>query len=84
LIIFNVSDSDYEDFSVTSSLANEIFHELLSPISVSNAKRWSKPSNHPCPILIQFNSPSELHSILRVKSKIHGSTRWKDVTTSTV
>jgi len=42
-----------------------------------------KPSNRPRPILIQFNSHSEVHSIFRIKSKLHSSTRWKEVSIST-
>lgn len=83
LIIFNVPDSDTEASSVTTSLVNEIFKDLPNPVSVSNAKRLGKPSNRPRPILIQFNSHSEVHSILRIKSKLRSSTRWKEVSIST-
>lgn len=82
LIIFNVTDSISEDSSVDINSANEIFQELSSPILVSNAKRLGKPGNRPRPILVQLNSPSEVHSILRVKSKIRNSTRWKNVSIS--
>lgn len=75
-------DSDNEVSLVTTNLVNEIFEDLPNPILVSNAKRLGKPSNRPRPILIQLNSKPEIQSILREKSKLRNSTRWKNVSIS--
>lgn len=83
LILFNVPDSNTEVSLETISLVNEIFKDLPNPILVSNAKRLGKPSNRPRPILIKFNSYSEVLSVLRVKSDLRSSTRWKNVSIST-
>lgn len=82
LIFFNVNDSESEDSTLSIRLVNEILQDLSSPIGASNAKRIGKPGIRPRPILVQFNSPSEVHSILRVKSKIRNSARWKNVSIS--
>lgn len=82
LIIFNVSDNISEETSDTINLTNEIFQELSSPILVSRAKRIGTPGNRPRPILIQLNSRYDVFSILRIKSKIRSSTRWKNISIS--
>jgi hypothetical protein len=73
------SECTSEDSSVATNLVNEILQKLSSQILTSKAKRLSKLENRPRPILVQFNSSTEVHSILRIKSKIHNSVHWKNV-----
>lgn len=84
VIVFNVADSASEDASATVGLVNEIFEDLSrSPAAaVYRAKRLGSPGDRPRPILVQFHSPAGVHAVLRAKSRIRDSPRWKHVSIS--
>lgn len=78
-MIFNVPSSANENSETLNVMVDDLFQDLAIQCPYTSVKRIGPVGSRPRPIVVQLNSQTNVHMVLKSKRKLRNFERWKNI-----
>jgi len=78
-MIFNVPPSANENSQTLNVMVDDLFQDLAIQCPYTSVKRIGPVGSRPRPIVVQLNSQTNVHMVLKSKRKLRNFERWNNI-----